>query len=419
MRNILIVGTGQSGMYLAHCLRQAGYHVRLVGGHTPEEIRDGRPAITQMSFPLTRAMEEKAGLLSFAWRSQAPELKGVELSLRPPGAHAVDIAADWSRGPGLSIDRSVKIADWLAWYCDVDQGQAVTAAFTTEDLDYMARAGMYDLIVVASGDSELGHLFEADPSRSAGARTRCYAQAFVEGVTGLKNRIRATSSPAGEVYLIPVLTTVGAVTSVMMAGRPGSSFDCFSAQDTRAVQPDKEVWRRIRARLDEHVPDFAEMCRQAELVEGPATLMKRIDPVARTPVGVLPSGGLVLGMADAVLTSDPVSCQGWGNSTRCAEIYFEAIVKHGMRPFDRAWMEQTYHRFWSLYGIHSSAFSTMIDRFWDGSAEPHYLELAQAAPKYPRIQQRWIDDFDDPSDFANWLYDPGKARAYLAEVTAA
>ncbi|MEV2279199.1 styrene monooxygenase/indole monooxygenase family protein [Nocardiopsis sp. NPDC049922] len=430
-RRILIVGTGQSGLYLAHRLAAAGHDVRLVGASTAEEIQAASPAITQMSMPSSFALEQQAGLLGFRWQEMAPRLHGVDLSLRPPGTDPILISADWSRGPGLSVDRSVKIADWLAYYDSLedtarDRRGSVTTAMTTEALDFLAERHAYDLIVVATGNGELGHLFDRDPGRSAGAERRAYAQAFVYGAHEQGDRIRAVSCDQGEVFTIPVLTLEGVATSVMMSARPGSDFDLIAElgtnEDPRRVsaRDPERVWENMRAAMAKHVPDVADQCQGAELVPltGSPTLLTHVDPVVRSPVGVLPSGGLVIGLADVVLGSDPVSCQGWANSTYHAELLYQAVGERGDRPFTREWMEDVHARFWDLYGQHSTAFSGMIRRFWAGSLEPHYLQVAAAAHHHPQVAQRWVDAFDRPADFTHWLHDPLKAHAFLRQVGA-
>ncbi|MDT0301951.1 styrene monooxygenase/indole monooxygenase family protein [Streptomonospora wellingtoniae] len=419
MRRITIVGTGQAGLTLGNLLRNAGHQVRMTGSMTSTELRKGRPDLTQMSFPSTRRIEEEAGLYNrLDWLDAAPRLRGVDLSLRPGGDENMTIASDWSGGWGLSVDRSVKIADWLDRYED-DWGSTTIHAMTTGDLDYMLQTGMTELIVVATGDSQLGRVFPIDAEHTAGARRRAYAQAFVVGADHPGDRILAASLPEGEVYLIPVLTTAGPVTSVLIGARAGASaLDCHE-NDERTV-PDDQVWERMMLRLVQHVPDFAGLCKDAVLadVDGPATVLTHVDPVVRRPVGYLASDLPVLGMADAVLTSDPVSCQGWGNSTRSAHIIADEIAKRGDAPFDASWMQQVHDRFWHEAGRHAAAFSEMIDQFYAGTLPAHYLEVAGAATAYPEVGKRWNDAFDEPSDFANFLYSQDEARAYLADVAA-
>ena len=60
----------------------------------------------------------------------------------------------------------------------------------------------------------------------------------------------------------------------------------------------------------------------------------------------LPSGKLVFGLGDAVVVNDPVTGQGSNNATKAAKVYLDAILAHGDAPYTRAWMEQTFERYW-------------------------------------------------------------------------
>jgi flavin-dependent dehydrogenase len=62
----------------------------------------------------------------------------------------------------------------------------------------------------------------------------------------------------------------------------------------------------------------------------------------RKPVARLPSGALILGMADAVVLNDPITGQGSNNAAKAARIYLKRILDNGNKPFDAAWMQQTF-----------------------------------------------------------------------------
>lgn len=66
----------------------------------------------------------------------------------------------------------------------------------------------------------------------------------------------------------------------------------------------------------------------------------------RRPIGELSSGAVVLGMADVVVTNDPVTGQGSNNASKCAASYLSSILERGEQPFDRQWMDDTFARFW-------------------------------------------------------------------------
>ncbi len=73
-----------------------------------------------------------------------------------------------------------------------------------------------------------------------------------------------------------------------------------------------------------------------------------VVPVVRKPVADLGDGRplKVLGMADALVTNDPVTGQGSNNAAHCAARHLRAVVEHGDAPFDESWMHSTYAPFW-------------------------------------------------------------------------
>src|SRR5699024_4874006 len=127
---------------------------------------------------------------------------------------------------------------------------------------------------------------------------------------------------------------------------------------------------------------------------GNSTLVEELTPQVRNPVGVLPSGGRVLGMADVVVTMDPYVGQSWNNSTRCAKAYLESIMEHGDQPFDEDFLVRTFDRFWE-FGLHNQLWSEMNSTMWDeGDLVPHFYDLVDASAAYPEVADRWIQGWD-------------------------
>ena len=83
-----------------------------------------------------------------------------------------------------------------------------------------------------------------------------------------------------------------------------------------------------------------------ELTDAKGILAGAFAPTIRKPVMTLPSGKLVFGLGDAVVVNDPVTGQGSNNATKAAKVYLDAILAHGDAPYTRAWMEQTFERYW-------------------------------------------------------------------------
>ena len=155
-----------------------------------------------------------------------------------------------------------------------------------------------------------------------------------------------------------------------------------------------------------------ERFKDAELTDSQATLSGGYTPVVREPVGRLPSGGLVLGMADVVVANDPITGQGSNTASKCAASYADSIVARGDQPFDQDWMTETFETFWE-YAQHTTNWTNALLR----PPPEHVLTLFRAAAEIPAIRTRFVNGFDDPTDYASWFLDPELAEAYLNEVS--
>lgn len=149
-----------------------------------------------------------------------------------------------------------------------------------------------------------------------------------------------------------------------------------------------------------------------ELTDAGATLAGRYAPVVRNPIGELPSGGLVLGVADVVVANDPITGQGSNNAAKCAAVYLDAILAHGDKPFDRDFMQGAFDRYWDDAQHVTKWTNAML-----GPPPEHVLNLIGAAGQLPPVARRFANGFDNPADFEEWFFDPEKAGAYLASVT--
>lgn len=114
-------------------------------------------------------------------------------------------------------------------------------------------------------------------------------------------------------------------------------------------------------------PDVAARIQHGAPLDATAALVSRVRPPVRKPVQRL-SGGAVRGMADAVVSTDPIGGQGWNLSSLCAQLYLPRIVEHGDQTFTPDWQQET---------------------------------------------------FADPRSYGTWLYDPESASAFLNEAAPA
>ncbi|MEW1545261.1 styrene monooxygenase/indole monooxygenase family protein [Streptomyces tsukubensis] len=414
MRKILIVGAGQSGLQLALGLQSRGYEVTLMSNRTPDEIRSGRVMSTQCMFHT--ALQHERDLDINFWESQAPRIEGLGVSVAgPPAPDAPDgppsRIVDWVGkldGYAQSVDQRVKMAGWMETFAQRG-GQLVIHGAAVSDLDFFART--YDLVLVSAGKGELVSMFGRDTSRSPyDSPQRALAVTYVHGLGPRPEHpdydaIRCNLVPGvGELFVMPTLTTSGRADILFWEGIPGGPLDVFAGvkDPARHLELTLELMKRF-------TPWEYARAGKVELTDGGGTLAGRYAPVVRGPVGRLPSGGVVLGVADVVVANDPITGQGSNSASKCAASYLDSIVDHGDRPFDETWMRNTFERYWAT--------AQHVTKWTNAMLAPppeHVLQLIGAAGQLQPVADRFANGFDDPADFENFFYDPEKAGAYLS-----
>jgi len=212
----------------------------------------------------------------------------------------------------------------------------------------------------------------------------------------------------GELFIMPCFTLSGPCDILFFEGIPGGPLDCWDDRPGPA-----EHLRRTLGLLREYVPWEHERCASVELTDGRATLTGGYPPVVRQPVGELPSGGQVLGMADVVVANDPITGQGSNSASKCAASYLASILERGNEPFDGAWMQRAFDRYWS-----DAQHTTMWTNALLGPPPEHVMNILGAAGAYPEIARRFVNGFADPADYQHWFMDPDKAQVYLATVAS-
>lgn len=416
MRKILIIGAGQSGLQLALGLQSRGYEVTLMSNRTADEIRAGRVMSTQCMFHT--ALQHERDLQINFWESQAPRIEGLGVSVAAPGSHespeGSQRAIDWVGrldGHAQSVDQRVKMAGWMETFAQRG-GQLVIHGAAVSDLDFFA--GRYDLTLVSAGKGELVSMFGRDAARSPyDAPQRALAVSYVHGMGPRPEHpefdaVRCNLVPGvGELFVMPTLTTSGRADILFWEGIPGGPLDAF--------QGVKDPQEHLAVTLDlmkTFLPWEYARATEVELTDANGTLAGRYAPTVRNPVGRLPSGGLVLGVADVVVANDPITGQGSNSAAKCAASYLASIVERGEEPFDGEWMRATFDRYWNT--------ARHVTKWTNAMLAPppeHVLNVIGAAGRLQPVADRFANGFDDPSDFENFFYEPEKANAYLASLS--
>ncbi|MFI6151133.1 styrene monooxygenase/indole monooxygenase family protein [Kitasatospora sp. NPDC051170] len=424
MRRILIVGAGQAGLQLALGLQHHGYDVTVMTDRSPEAVRRGRVLSTQCMFATAMRTERALGL-DF-WSEEAPQITGLGVSVAgppgPPGPSGAsgasgDPAIDWLgrlRSPAQSVDQRLKMPAWLETFSDRG-GRVLVQPVGAGDVAHLA--GSYDLVLVATGKGGLGSLFERDEERCPYDRPqRALAASYVHGLGRRAGREERAANcnlvpGIGELFVLPGLTAEGRCDILLWEALPGGPADAFDG-----LRDPSEHLRVTLELMRTYVPWEYERTRAGvELVDAGATLAGRLTPVVRRPVGELPGGGAVLGVADVVVTNDPITGQGSNNAAKCAAVYLAAILAHGEKPFDRDFMQASFDRYWVTAAGPSTAWTNAML----APPPPHVLEILGAGGRLPAVADRFANAFDDPTDLGEWFLDQQGAAEYLASAGAA
>ena len=402
-RRVAIVGAGAAGTTLALGLLRRGHYVTLVSDRTAEEVRAGSVMSSQITFESALEVEAALGITDLL--PPAPTLVRMAYDTeRLDGTSAAFGAA--LQSPARSVDQRIKVPALLE---EVERlgGKIVVRSADVEDVEDLA--GDHDLVVVSTGRGGLVGLFDVDAQHSPySSPQRVAALTYLRGVLPdpRGNTLRYHSiEGVGECFTAPGLTVDGPCDIFVVEGVPGGPLDCWDGVSTA-----KEHLARLREVLGEHFPAEAERVAGAALSDDNAVLRGRITPVVRRPVGTLPSGAHVLGMADVVVLNDPLTSQGANTAVKSAAFYLEAIDAHD-QDFDAAWMQRTFDNFWRGWAQWVTVWTNSLL----GPKGAHQHTVVDAAAQHPGVAARFLAGFDDARLFSPWWFDPDAAHAFIAE----
>jgi hypothetical protein len=382
--------------------------VIVVSDRGPEEIRQGRVMSSQFMFHTALQSERDLGIAF--WEQECPLTEGLGVSVAgPDGGKALSWAYRLD-GPGQSVDQRVKFPGWMAHLQEIG-GTLVIREAGVEALDRYAEES--DLVIVAAGKGEITQLFERDEEHSPfEVPMRALALTYVTGMTPYEpfSRVSFNIAPGvGEYFVFPALTTTGPCEIMVFEGIPLGPMDCWGEARTPAKHLERSLWV-----LETFFPWEAERCRAVALTDDNGILSGRFAPTVRRPVGRLPSGELVLGMADAVVLNDPITGQGSNNAAKCATVYLEAILERGGEPFDEEWMHETFAAYWG--------YAQAVTKWTNALLLPppeHVLQLLGAAGEVEGVGKAFVNGFDDPRTYEPWFFEPDRAAAFVEAQRAA
>lgn len=405
MRRITIIGAGQSGLHLGLGLLDAGYEVRIVSNRTADEIENGRVTSSQVMFGASRAGEAMLGI-DF-WLKECPPINGLEFTVSDGNGNKF---VDWASRldlPAQSVDQRVKMPRWIREFC-TRGGEFVIQDATIDDLEGYAKSS--DLVIVAAGKGEIAKMFERDASRSVFDKPQ--RSVSLTYVHGMKPREPYSAVPfhivpgVGEYFTAPALTTSGPCHFIAIEGVLGGPWDAFRG----LTDPQKHL-EAVKNIVNTYLPWEAKRCHDIELTDDLGVLAGAFASTVRKPIGKLPSGAAVLGMADVVVLNDPITGQGANNASKCASSYLASILEQEDRPFDAEFMTDTFERYWD-----NAKYATRWTDSLLVEPAPHVLEMMGAGNVSRRLARRYANAASDPRDFFLWLMDSDSARSYLDEI---
>lgn len=408
-RKITILGGGQAGLQLACGLLPKGYEVKLVQNRTAEDIRTGKVMSSQCMFAEALQNEHDIGL-DF-WAKECPTVDSINFVVPAPdgsGKKAIDWNGKLDR-PAQSVDQRTKYPVWMKEF-ERRGGKLEIKEATIADLEGYAAAS--DLVIVAAGKGDISKLFERDAEKSPFDKPqRALALTYVHGMTPRPDHSAVNFNlipTVGEYFVFPALTNSGPCDIMVFEGIPGGPMDCW--KDVKSPQQHLEKSKWI---LETFLPWEAARNRHVELTDANGILAGAFAPTVRKPVGRLPSGKLVLGLADAVVLNDPITGQGSNNASKAAKVYMDAIIAHGDRPFDAAFMQATFDRYWA-YAQYVTGWTNALLQ----PPPPHVLKIMGSAQAYPALARRIANGFDNPLDLFPWFAVPEEAERYLQQLAA-
>jgi len=403
MRKITIVGGGQSGLYLAIALLKKDYQVRIVTNRTADEIKSGNVISGQCMFSDSLLLERELGL-NFG-EEECPAVEGIGLKISGPYGEKI---IDWHERltyRAQSVDQRIKISGWMRHF-EAMGGELIIHEVGIADLEHYAKES--NLVIVASGKSEINQLFERDHERSSFDKPmRALTMMYVKNMTPLPdyNRVGFNIVPqVGEYFSFPALTTTGPCDIMLFEALLGGPMDCWDD-----VKTPEQYIGRSQELLEKHLPWEAERCENIELTDVNGILTGGFSPTVRKPIGRLPSGAVVLGMADAVVLNDPITGQGSNNAAKCADIYFESILHREEKVFDELWMQNTFDQYWEY-----SRWVVDWTALFLCPPPPHVLKLLSVAKENIGVRKAIVDGFNHPPSYFPWFANESDANAFIA-----
>lgn len=422
MRTIAIIGAGQTGLLLGHALLRAGYSVRLFSDRSPDAfLNQTRPTGTAVRFGTALAWERQLGLNH--WDDVAASGDGIYMTFWP-GSPAYPFLTMLGRlsQPFRAIDVRLQSHRWM--HDLVERGGALEIENVTIDrLETIAAE--HDLTVVAAGRGAIRDLFPRDSQRSRYTEPQRHL-AMVNFVGPGPSFPGSPFVPVkfnffaryGECFWVPWYQKDGIQAwSMLFEAKADGPLDRF--RNARSGQEILDIAKRV---VRDMMPRDYDFVKDAELVDEHAWQGGAFVPEVRKAVGELPSGRLVMSLGDTNHSLDPIGGQGANNGNKMARNLARCIAERGERPFDRAWMNATYERFWSRHHFTDTFNNTLLEPLTPAGLQiliATYGSTGLAHDRNPNqtAANAFVENFDDPALVTAALRDNRQARIWIRRQT--
>jgi len=422
MRRIAIIGSGQAGLLTAHALLKAGYQVTLYSDRTAEQwLHESKPTGSATRFDMALQFEYELGLDS--WENDAPWGDGGHVTICPvPGNRMLTVSGRYRR-PFLAIDLRLQSHAWMKQLVKRG-GRLVIEKITVERLDEISAE--HELTIVATGRGDLCALFERNPERSVYDKPqRHLAMVCVkgppmgfDGIPMLPVKLTAIG-PLGECFWIPYYhKDVGQSWNLIFEARPGSPMDRFG--DCKNGEQVLQIGKQI---IREYIPWDYPWVKNAELSDVHGWQVGRFAPTVRSAVGRLPSGRVVTGVGDTIMTLDPIGGQGANNGNKMARNLTECIVAHGDRPFDAQWMTDTFEKFYARHGYATYTANNMqLEAPTPGVRDLLFAQYGSDGrfdnnSDMQLLANAFVENSNDPAQMLPMMLDRKKMHQFIEQVT--
>ncbi|MEO8154091.1 MAG: styrene monooxygenase/indole monooxygenase family protein [Rhizobacter sp.] len=420
-KRIGIVGAGQAGLLAAHGFLQQGCEVSLYSEQSPDDFLTlVQPTGAAARFHTALEYERELGLNH--WEHEVRWTTYAHVSLCAGANNRLMTMCGRLQKPACAIDLRLQSHRWMRDF-ESGGGQLFIERVSVARLDEIAKEN--DLTLVAAGRGEIRRVFERDDARST--HTKPVRQLAMVGVTGTPQHFDgAHGHPVkfnlfpdhGECFWMPWhhkdAKTRGA--ALLVEARPGGPLDKF-----REAQSAEQVAEILLKLIKEMMPwDYA-WARNMQPADANAWLSGTFVPEIKKPVGTLPSGRIVMAVGDAAMSIDPIAGQGANCGNKMVRHLVQRAQAHGDVPFDATWMNATFDSFWQRHHWIDKLTNLFLAPMTDAGKE--FLIAGFGSTGRPdddspqqRIADAFANNFDDPAQLTQALYDIKEARQTIERL---